>query len=93
MVLYSIASLTSLGEITHGQMETIILEGLVGTNEAFINSEVSARFNPVHIGLVSKMSTPFGTASTYISHLFGGQPPRGKNVGQKLFNPFNKALR
>ena len=52
MVLYSVASLVTMGVITPAQMETIILEGLVGTNEAFVNSEVSVYFNPVHIGQV-----------------------------------------
>lgn len=52
MVLYSVSALITLGGITPQQMETVILEGLVGTNEAMMNSGVSAYFNPVHIGLV-----------------------------------------
>ena len=52
MVLYSVSALITLGGITPQQMETIILAGLVGTNQALVNSEVSAYMNPVHIGLV-----------------------------------------
>ena len=67
MVLYSVASLTTLGGITPAQMETIILEGLVGTNEAFVNSEVSVRFDPVHIGLVrSHLKLPFFLRTIHI---------------------------
>eukprot|EP00904_Undaria_pinnatifida_P008017 jgi/Undpi1/4345/HiC_scaffold_17.g07711.m1 len=58
MVLYSVASLVTMGVITPAQMETIILEGLVGTNEAFVNSEVPVYFNPVHIGQLPFEDTP-----------------------------------
>lgn len=52
MVLYSVSALTTLGGITPQQMETVILESLVGTNQAMVNSGVSAYMNPVHVGLV-----------------------------------------
>ena len=53
MVLYSVETLTSLGDVSAEQMETAIYESLAWTNQAFVNSKVSARFNPVHVGRVS----------------------------------------
>lgn len=52
MVLYDDAALATLGDITPNQMETIIAEGIVESNQALANSEVSAYLNPVHIGPV-----------------------------------------
>lgn len=52
MVLYSVSALIAQGGITPQQMETVILESLVGTNEAMVNSDVTVYMNPVHIGLV-----------------------------------------
>lgn len=65
MVLYSRSALDTSG-ITAQQMETIILESLVGTNQAFVNSKVSASVNPVHIGLV-RQNMAFGIISRRIS--------------------------
>lgn len=76
MVLYSESALATLGGIAPAQMETIILEGLVGTNEAFVNSEVSVRFKPVHIGPVR--CEPLWRRM-HISHLLGDKP-LGVNV-------------
>lgn len=52
MVLYSVSALTAQGGVTPQQMETIILESIVGSNEAMENSGVAAYLNAVHIGLV-----------------------------------------
>lgn len=52
MVLYSDLAMTTLGGITSQQLETIILDSLAGTNQAMINSGISAYINPVFIGLV-----------------------------------------
>lgn len=53
MVLYSVKSLGSLGSVSPEQMETTIYESLAWTNQAFVNSKVPVRFNPVHVGRVS----------------------------------------
>lgn len=52
MVLYSVSALTAQGGITPQQMDSIILESIVGSNDAMINSGVAAYLNAVHIGLV-----------------------------------------
>ena len=52
MVLYTEAARAVLGGVTHQQMITTIVESLVWTNQAFINSEVAVRFKAVLIGPV-----------------------------------------
>lgn len=52
MVLYSDLAMTTLGGVTPQQLETIILDSLAGTNQAMVNSGISAYINPVFIGLV-----------------------------------------
>lgn len=52
MVLYSSTGLAILGGITSQQMETVIAESIVESNQALDNSEVSAYLNPVLIGPV-----------------------------------------
>lgn len=52
MILYDDPALATLGGITSNQMETIIAESIVESNQALTNSEVSAYLNPVHIGPV-----------------------------------------
>lgn len=56
MILYSDTALGTLGGITSQQMETIIAEGLADSNQALINSEIPAYFNPVYIGPVRRIA-------------------------------------
>lgn len=53
MVLYTEQSQQVLGSVSHTQMITYILESIIVTNQAFVNSQASVRFNLVSVGLVS----------------------------------------
>lgn len=52
MLLYSEEAKLLLGGITDAQMQTTIVESLVWTNNAFVNSEVDVSVFPVYIGEV-----------------------------------------
>lgn len=76
MVLYSGPALATLGGITSQQMETIIAESIAESNQALINSAISAHFNPVHIGPVRHVAvvSVLRIISTMVL------PPGGENV-------------
>lgn len=52
MMLYTDLALVQLGNVSAAQMESTITEGLVTTNTAFENSEVSIEFSLVYVGQV-----------------------------------------
>lgn len=55
MVLYTETGLSWAGGVSPEQMETMIVESMVWTNEAFVNSELALQFNIVHMGPVSEL--------------------------------------
>lgn len=57
MVLYTEQTQAVLGGVTDIQMITYILESIIVTNQAFLNSEASVRFNLVSVGQVSVCCT------------------------------------
>lgn len=57
MVLYTEQTQAVLGGVTDIQMITYILESIIVTNQAFLNSEASVRFNLVSVGPVSVCCT------------------------------------
>eukprot|EP00904_Undaria_pinnatifida_P008308 jgi/Undpi1/4607/HiC_scaffold_18.g07961.m1 len=57
MMLYTDLALVQLGNVSAAQMESTITEGLVTTNTAFENSEVSIEFSLVYVGQDSEMSS------------------------------------
>lgn len=54
MFLYSEAGRVRLGSITPEQIQTTVLEAIVRTNQAMVNSEIDLVVSLVHVGPVSE---------------------------------------
>lgn len=54
MMLYSDLALVQLGDVSAAQMESTIIEGIVTSNAAFENSEISLEFSLVYVGQVNE---------------------------------------